>query len=231
MNLESNHKIVFVIPAYNEQSVIFRTISEITKSGYQVICVDDCSTDRTAQIARDAGATVLSHLINCGQGAAIQTGFDYICKTSIQQDFVVTFDSDGQHSLDDLSVFLDKFERNPALDIVLGSRFLNKEFQGNLSKKIVLRTMARVAAISFRLKITDRHNGYRVIKGDVINRIKLLTPGYGHADEFLNLITKLKLSYEEAGTHIIYSDYSRAKGQSLLNGIIMVTDRVLFGWK
>ena len=231
MKLGSDLRIVFVIPAYNEQSVVFETIEEVTKAGHQVICIDDGSNDNTAQIARDAGAIVISHLINCGQGAAIQTGFDYICKFKMKPDFVVTFDSDGQHTLADLTTFLNKFDRNPGLDIVLGSRFLNTNFQGNFLKKVILKIMARLAALTFRLKITDRHNGYRMINGNVINQFKLLTPGYGHADEFLNLINKLKLSYAEVGTHIIYSQYSREKGQSLLNGVIMAVDRILFGWK
>ncbi len=117
--------IVFVIPAFNEEKVIHQTIKPICQAGYRVICIDDGSGDSTAQLSREAGAYVIKHMINSGQGASLQTGFQFILQSTrefAQVDYVVTFDADGQHSLADLETFVSAFEKDPDLDIVLGSR-------------------------------------------------------------------------------------------------------------
>ena len=185
-----------MVPAFNEALVIHQTIKPIITAGYKVVCVDDASNDKTGSKAREAGAYVIRHMINSGQGASLQTGFDYILQTPEnfeEVNYVVTFDADGQHSLDDFNVFLEAFSKSPALDIALGSRFLSAKFRGTRLKSVVLRTMAFISKYSLGLKLTDRHNGYRVIKKDVLHNFQILSPGYEHADEFLHIIAKNQL--------------------------------------
>ncbi len=226
--------IVFVIPAFNEGEVVFDTIAPIIGAGHQVVCVDDASRDETGQKASEAGAIVIRHLINAGQGASLQTGFDFIAhKAGHFKDieYVVTFDADGQHSLDDVERFLAAFKRNPDLDIALGSRFLSFGFKGSRSKRFVLRTMAHISKYTLGIKLTDRHNGFRVIKKDKLHYFQLNGSGYEHADEFLHIISHQNLEYTEVATNINYSDYSVAKGQPMINGVKILFDRLINGWK
>ena len=225
---------VFVIPAFNEEEVIFDTIHPIVLAGFNVVCVDDASSDATSEEATKAGALVVKHLINAGQGASLRTGFDFIAQNVDDFkniDYVVTFDADGQHSLGDVGRFLDAFNKSPKLDVVLGSRFLSLEFKGSRFKYFILKTMAYVSRYTMGMKITDRHNGFRVIKRDKLHHFKLTSPGYEHADEFLHIISQQKLAYTEVATDINYTDYSVAKGQPLINGFRILFDRFINGWK
>jgi glycosyltransferase involved in cell wall biosynthesis len=225
---------MFVIPAYNEERVIFQTIRPIIQAGHKVVCVDDASNDATGQKALEAGAIVVRHMINSGQGASLQTGFDFISQKAENfkdVDYVVTFDADGQHSLDDLDQFLDAFRNDPELDIALGSRFLSIKFKGSRLKRLVLKTMAYISKYTLGIRLTDRHNGFRVIKKDKLHHFKLKSSGYDHADEFLHIISFNNLRYIEVATNINYTDYSIAKGQPMINGFKILFDRVINGWR
>ena len=227
-------KVVFVIPAFNEERIIFDTIKPIIEAGHKVICIDDASTDKTYDEASRAGATVIPHLINSGQGAALQTGFNFITQSiNLLQDcsYVATFDADGQHSLKDLDKFLDAHREDPNLDIALGSRFIGVDFQGPTIKFVILKFMAYISKFTLGVKVTDRHNGYRVIKKEKISDFRLVGLGYEHADEFLHIISKNSLKYTEVPTYITYSQYSNSKGQPLSNGFKMIIDRFINGWQ
>ena len=196
--------------------------------------MDDASSDATGENASKAGAIVVRHLINAGQGASLQTGFDFISQRAEffeGIDYVVTFDADGQHSLSDLGRFLESFRDRSDLDIVLGSRFLALEFRGSLSKRLVLKTMAYISKYTLGIKLTDRHNGFRVIKKNKLQYFALKSPGYEHADEFLHIISQNQLTYAEVATDINYTQYSVAKGQPIINGFKILFDRLLNGWK
>jgi glycosyltransferase involved in cell wall biosynthesis len=226
--------IVFVIPAFNECGVIFQTIQPIVHAGYRVICVDDGSADDTAKLAHDAGAHVVRHLINAGQGASLQTGFQFILqltKEFSKVDYVVTFDADGQHTLADLETFISAFENDPDLVIVLGSRFLASNFLGSHLKSFVLKTMAYISKYTLGIKLTDRHNGFRVIRKNKLAVFQINSPGYEHADEFIHLISKHNLKYREVATDVRYTEYSLAKGQPIINGVKILFDRLINGWK
>ena len=226
--------VVFVIPAFNEERVIFETIQPIVMAGHRVVCVDDASSDSTSYQAARAGAIVVRHLINSGQGASLQTGFNFIAQRIADfedADYVITFDADGQHSLSDLPQFIEAFEVQPDLDIVLGSRFLSLEFKGSLFKSFVLKTMAYISQFTLGIKLTDRHNGFRAIKKNKLHHFRLNSPGYEHADEFLYIIAHDHLKYVEVATDIKYTEYSLAKGQPIINGFKILFDRFLSGWK
>ena len=226
--------VVFVIPALNEAGIIRQTIEPIARAGYQVICIDDGSSDNTTELAREAGAFVIRHMINSGQGASLQTGFQFILQSPQEfskVEFIVTFDADGQHSIIDLEKFISAFECTPALDVVLGSRFISPNFHGSRLKFSVLKTMAYISKYTMGIKLTDRHNGYRVIRKSKLDLFQIMSPGYEHADEFIHLISKHNLNYQEVATNIQYTEYSLAKGQPIINGVKMLFDRLINGWK
>src|SRR5215213_2658975 len=110
-----------VIAAYNEAVTIARVVTEVRGVGYRVIVVDDGSQDVTAQVARAAGAIVIRHPFNLGQGAALQSGIDLALANGAE--VIVTFDADGQHSAADISRLAEALNEEK-VDFVLGSRFL-----------------------------------------------------------------------------------------------------------
>src|SRR5215213_10029300 len=110
-----------VIAAFNEAAMIARVVAEVRRAGYRVVVVDDGSKDATAQVARAAGAIVIQHPFNLGQGAALQSGIDLALAKGAE--VIVTFDADGQHSAADISRLAEALNEEK-VDFVLGSRFL-----------------------------------------------------------------------------------------------------------
>ena len=214
-----------VMPLYNEAEVIGQVIRDTLKVFPNIICVDDGSTDDSGQEALRAGATVLTHPINTGQGAALQTGFSYFLRKTNGK-YVVTFDADGQHQTSDALAMVQYAEENDKA-IIFGSRFLGGNIEAGKIKQLVLKTASFVTRIETGLKLTDAHNGLRALRRDAVERIYLNQNRMAHASEIVSKLAATKLPWSELPVHIRYTDYSRAKGQSLLNSINIVTDLLL----
>lgn len=213
-----------VIPLYNEATVIGDVVSELAPIFDNVVCIDDGSRDGSAVIARAGGAHIVSHPINLGQGAALQTGFEYALERGAE--YVVTFDADGQHRVIDALAMLGR-ARDEDLAIVFGSRFLDDRTKPGVLKKIVLKTAVWVTNITTRTKLTDAHNGLRVIRRDALSRIKLKQDRMAHGTEIVVRLGRTGLPYAEEPVEVIYTDYSKAKGQSLLNSVNILIDLLI----
>ena len=216
--------VAVIIPAYNEQTVIAQTIKELAAFGYHVICINDGSSDATGKIAQASGATVLKHSINLGQGASLDTGFEFIRRFGKYR-YVVTFDADGQHCASEISNLVVEM-KSSNVDVILGSRFLNSTYRASWVKKIILKSVAYVSKFTLGMKLTDRHNGFRVINADVLPLIQISDPGFGHADDILYSIKRNKISWKEMPVTIAYTDYSKSKGQPLINIVTILFDRL-----
>lgn len=214
-----------VIPLYNEASVIGGVITELLTRFEHVVCVDDGSTDGSGDAARAAGARVLTHPVNLGQGAALQTGIEY-ARAQPGAEFLVTFDADGQHRLVDALAMLG-VARGDDVAIVFGSRFLDDRTNPGILKKIVLKTAVRVTNLTTGLKLTDAHNGLRVIRVDAAKRVHLQQDRMAHATEIVLQLGRTKLPWREHPVEVLYTDYSKAKGQSLLNSINILVDLIV----
>lgn len=226
------NKIYFIIPAYNEEKVISKVIKELNKNGYHnLILINDGSKDKTSEVIlknKTNGLVLLEHVINRGQGAALKTGFDYVKKQKNCK-YVVTFDSDGQHRISDLKKFIYVLENYPNIDIVLGSRFLTKKSIKlvPLKKIILLKTSILVTLFLSNILLTDSHNGYRVFRKEILNKINITLDGFEHASEILDEISKNNIKFAEIPVYIDYTDYSKAKGQKISNAINIVL-KILF---
>ncbi len=213
-----------VIPLFNEAQVIGDVIRGLTPIFSNVVCIDDGSRDGSGRIAEAAGARLVTHPINLGQGAALQTGFEYALERGAR--FVVTFDADGQHRVEDAATMLER-ARTENLAIVFGSRFLDDRTKPGLLKKIVLKTAVWVTNLTTRTRLTDAHNGLRVIRDDALARIKLRQDRMAHGTEIVVQLGRTGLPYAEQPVEVIYSDYSKAKGQSLLNSVNILIDLII----
>lgn len=214
-----------VIPLYNEATVIAEVIADVLKSFEHVVCVDDGSSDGSGEVARQAGARVLTHPFNLGQGAALQTGISY-AREQPGVGYIVTFDADGQHRVVDAVAMVDA-ARAQDVAIVFGSRFLDDRTNPGWAKKAVLKTAVWVTNRTTHLRLTDAHNGLRVIRVDAARQVNLLQERMAHGTEIVLQLGRTHLPWIEFPVEVLYTDYSKAKGQSLLNSINILVDLVV----
>ncbi|MBA4246755.1 MAG: glycosyl transferase [Microbacterium sp.] len=214
-----------VIPLYNEQSVIGAVVTELRQHFEHIVCVDDGSTDGSAETAEAAGARVLRHPHNLGQGAALQTGIAY-ARSQPTAEFLVTFDADGQHRVVDALAMLHQ-ARDENLGVVFGSRFLDDRTKPGVLKKIVLKTAVAVTNLTTGLTLTDAHNGLRVLRRDAAEAVNLKQDRMAHATEIVVQLGRSGLPWREHPVEVLYTDYSKAKGQSLLNSINILVDLII----
>lgn len=214
-----------VIPFYNEGEVLAEVIGDALQTFPNIVCVDDGSTDDSAAIAEAAGATVVRHPFNLGQGAALQTGIDFVTQKT-NADYLVTFDADGQHRVSDAVDMLTRAKEED-LAIIFGSRFLDGGSKVGWSKAAVLRTAAAVTRWKTGLNFTDAHNGLRLLRRDAALSVRMKQDRMAHASEIVTQLAESELPWAEMPVHIDYTEYSKAKGQSLLNSVNILIDLVM----
>jgi polyprenyl-phospho-N-acetylgalactosaminyl synthase len=210
-----------VIPAYNEGPVISRVVSEVKRAGYAVVVVDDGSSDATAEEARAAGAGVITHPFNLGQGAALQTGIDYAVAEGAE--VIVTFDADGQHRVSDIARLAEALVEERA-DFALGSRFLGQAPNLPPLRRLLLHAATAFTRLSTGLQVTDTHNGLRAMTRRAAAAMRLRQNRMAHASELLSQIAASGLRYVERPVTIEYTAYSLAKGQSLGDAVLILLD-------
>lgn len=211
-----------VIPAYNEGQVIADVVEGARKTFPNIVVVDDGSGDDSAKHIMETGAHLVRHPVNLGQGAALQTGLAYALAQPGAKYFA-TFDADGQHQTADVEKMV-ALLREGDVDVVLGSRFIEQNGQVPWIKRVVLRTAATVSPTARKLKLTDAHNGLRVLNREAAGRLRITMNGMAHASEIVSFLAGSDLRVAELPVDILYTDYSRAKGQSLINGVNIIFD-------
>jgi glycosyltransferase involved in cell wall biosynthesis len=216
-----------IIPAHNEGGIIRRTIQEVREHISRVVVIDDGSRDDTATEAIAAGATVLRHAVNIGQGAALQTGLDYALSRGAQHIF--TFDADGQHAPESLGVLWDALLTSGA-DVALGSRTLGRTEGMPLVKKIVLKAAVAFTRLHTGLSVTDTHNGLRLFTRRAASQIQITQARMAHASEILSQIRSLGLHFVEAPVTIRYTEYSLKKGQPVTDALHILLDIFYTSW-
>lgn len=211
-------KILVIIPCYNEAAVICQTVIQVLDAGYDVAVIDDGSDEDVFQQLEGLPIHYLKHAVNLGQGAALQTGMEYALSQGIE--IVVHFDADGQHQAEDIGNMIEPVHTGQ-VDVVLGSRFMNPHHVKTIPfKRKLLLQMARYTNLLFAgLWLTDAHNGFRALNRNAMQTIRITENGMGHAIEILQQINTHKLKYCERPTRVVYTDYSKKKGQSLWNAV------------
>jgi hypothetical protein len=138
--------------------------------------------------------------------------------------YVVTFDADGQHRIDDVKRML-QVMRAKDLDAVLGSRFLGLNAEGMpLSRRRLLRAAVLFERITTGAKVTDAHNGLRVLSAKLARQLKIRCNRMAHASEILSQIVRLGVRYEEVPVQVAYTEYSLKKGQKTGHAITIIKD-------
>lgn len=208
---QENTGVWLVIAAYNEGSQVAQVVRNARKVFPNIVVVDDGSSDQTGEASLAAGATVVTHAINLGQGAALRTGMDYALRQGAS--FIVTFDADGQHRAEDALNMVRSLQASDA-EVALGSRFLGHAQNMPGSRRLLLKAATLFTRLSTGLKVTDSHNGLRAFRRSAAHSVKIRQNRMAHASEILDEIGRQRLKFIEVPIVITYTDYSLSKGQS-----------------
>lgn len=212
--------LVAIVPSFNEAKRIGSVVRNLFNHVDLVVVVDDGSKDNTATVAKEAGAIVLKHEINRGQGASLQTGHDYALMIGADQ--VLHFDGDGQFDVADIKPALKKMKESKA-DILFGSRFLDNKSNMPFLKRYFIHPLGKIFnRIFFKIKLTDVHNGFRILNKRALEIIKIKQDRMAHATEIPAQVFKSDLHWVEFPVKVHYYTY----GQSGRGAIKIIKDLI-----
>lgn len=193
-------KTCVIIPTFNEYKEIGRIVAEVRKQNLEVIVVDDGSSDNTAAIAKDNGATVLKNEANQGKGASLIKGFNYAIDCGC--DAVITMDGDGQHLPEDIPYFM-RLAKYSDSGIIIGNR-MQKIRNMPLLRLFTNKFMSWLISAVAGQKIPDTQCGFRLIKQEVLKKVRLSTSKYETESEILIKCTRLGFKIESVPIKSIY---------------------------
>ncbi len=206
-------KVIAVMPAFCEGPRISEAVVGVLRFVSSVIVVDDGSSDDTVDRARDAGAIVLRHAVNRGQGAALKTGT--LAALELGADIIVHVDADGQHDPESIAALIAPIVRGEA-DVVFGSRFLGIVSEGMPTTRRLFLALARLFSayvLGIPRRVTDPQSGFRALNAKAARTINFTQDRMAHCSEILRWVTRSSLRWMEVPTLIRYTEQSLAKGQ------------------
>ncbi len=215
-------KIICVIPAFNEEKTILEVINSVKPHVSEIVVVDDGSEDGTAYLVEThCNASLLKHIINRGQGAALETGTEYALKRGA--DIIVHFDADGQFVAKEINDIVKPIKEGRA-DAVFGSRFLGKKSQLPFLKKYIIMPLARLLnKILLGVNLTDPQNGFRALSREAASNLRIEQREMAHCSEILYKIKSSNFRAEEAPVTVIYDNF----GQRFSSGIKIIKELFL----
>ncbi|HEV7424860.1 MAG TPA: glycosyltransferase family 2 protein [Thermoanaerobaculia bacterium] len=174
-------KVLALIPALNAEESIGAVIRDCKAVNNDVVVIDDGSMDRTAEIARAAGAQVVTHPVNRGKGAALKSGFAYALEHGF--DAVITLDADGQHLPREIPKFLAAHAEAGA-DLIIGGR---AHLFGEMlpRRRFANRFSARCIAYASKTNVTDSQSGFRLYSARLLAAIRLRSDGFDLESEVI----------------------------------------------
>ena len=208
-------KILIIVPAFNEEGNIHGVIKKIREasSEYDIVVINDCSTDRTESTAKSLGVEVISLPINLGIGSTVQTGFKYAFQN--KYDIAVQVDGDGQHNPAHINALIEPIKQNEA-DVVIGSRYIKKKgFQSFFLRRLGIRIFKFLNNILLRQNITDSTSGFRAYNAKSIELLKDNYPSDFPEPEAIVMLKKRKFRMREVPVEMEVRD----KGVSSITGI------------
>lgn len=226
-----NDDVWVIVPCYNEGTVVRGVIQRVREHFPNVVAVDDGSRDNSAVEIAATGARLVQHPLNLGAGAAYQTGIDFALRDPDAQIFV-TFDADGQHQVEDVVAMVHRI-READIEVLIGSRFLGSVDGMSTSRRALLRAAVFFERATSGISLTDAHQGLRVFRRSFAQILDLKAHDMRWASEFLTRMAEHQTNFAEFPVHIVYTDYSRSKGQKSINsvniGMDVLINKVLRG--
>lgn len=217
----TKHPVCVVIPAYNEDRVIYDVIHKMTNAlgranlNADIVLVNDGSGDNTSAEARRAGAIVINHILNSGAGGATATGLSYANQHGYT--IAATMDADGQHAPADIIRGIEELQKQQA-DLLIGSRLIDSKGMSHV-KVLGNQGLSFITYLLFGVKTTDSQSGLRVYSRRALEQLRWKTSGYEFCSEMIWRAKQLGLTINEFPIKAIYTDYSKAKGQNNWNAV------------
>jgi glycosyltransferase involved in cell wall biosynthesis len=205
-----------IVPAYNEVAAITTTVEEIRAHApeFDVVVIDDGSTDGTEAAARAAGAVVVRHPFNLGIGGAVQTGYQYALERGY--DVAVQIDGDGQHDARHIRDLLSELRSRPDLNMVTGSRFLAGDrhgYRSSVSRRLGIRLFSSILSLVTRRPVTDPTSGFRMTDR---HGIELFARDYPHDYPEVEAVLMVH-AHRLKGAELPVRMRARETGQSSIN--------------
>jgi len=217
-------KVIAVVPAYNESIRLAGVLQDLRRFVSEIIVVDDGSSDCTAVIAEQSGAIVLQHLVNRGQGAALETGTQAALERGA--DVIVHFDADGQFCAEEIPAMIAPIIKGTA-DVVRGSRFLGKRSELPVLKRRLIMPVGRMIEELFTgVALTDAHNGFRALSAVAAGRLHVTLDRMAHNTEIIREARRQDLRIVEVPVTIKYHEF----GQGVGGGFTIVRDLLMQRW-
>ncbi len=191
-----------LIPAYNEEKNLGSLVRGLRSRIKNVVVVDDGSTDDTARIAKEAGARVLSQSRCRGKGAALKIGYDYCLAENFEA--VLNVDGDGQHDWREADKFLGMGRQTNA-GIIIGNRMDEVENMPWI-RLVTNRLTSKIISFLVKQKVADSQCGYRLIKKEVLEKVKLSTAHFDTESELLIKAGRLRFKIISVPIETIYRD-------------------------
>lgn len=218
---------VALIPAYNEERFIGSLVIAVRPFVDVVVVVDDGSADRTAEIARKAGATVITHQQNRGKAAGVNTGFEYARQIGARA--LVMLDGDGQHRAEDIPTVLAPIVSGSA-DIVVGSRFLDVKSKIPVYRQIGQHGLTLATNLASGVSVSDSQSGYRAFSSQAIGMLSFSKGGFSIESEMQFLAHEHNLRVVEAPIHVVYCERAKRNpfkhGMQVVDGIVGLMGQV-----
>ena len=168
-------KVLVIIPCYNEAENLSKVVDKVREASkeYDILIVNDCSTDKSLKVALSLNVNVIDLPCNLGIGGAVQTG--YIYGVANNYDYMVQLDGDGQHNPEEIARMLEKCDYG--YDMVIGSRFIEKKgFQSNAVRRLGINWLSLVIKILTGQTISDSTSGLRMVNRRVAKEFILYYP-------------------------------------------------------
>lgn len=222
MSKSTKKRVCIIVPAYNEESVIYSVLKNFQKATskskdfqYEIVLINDGSKDNTLQEAQRAKVTVIDHILNSGAGGATATGLSYASQNRF--DIAATMDADGQHAPEDVIRGVEELSKSDT-DLLIGSRLIDSSGMSRV-KILGNKGLSFITYLIFGIKSTDSQSGLRIYSKKALNQLEWKTQGYEFCSEMLWRAHQKGLKIDEYPIKAIYTDYSKGKGQSNWNAI------------
>ena len=215
ITMEDKRSTYVILPAYNEATRIVPVLEAIAEKGYNMVIVNDGSSDNTLEVITETKRKypdqihIFSLMINRGVGVATQTGFDAVFMFNPK--YVVSMDSDGQHSPDDLDNVIRPLVSGEA-QAVIGVRPLkDMPFTRNFANSV----MNLLTKIFYKVDVSDSQTGFRAITVDALRKIDINARGYLISSEFIREVNDNNIPFAEVPIQTIYTPETQAKGTNV----------------
>ena len=212
------------IPTYNEESHIESLVKSAKNHVDSVVVCDDGSTDNTVNIAKNAGAIIISHKTNKGYGAAIISLFDYARENNA--DVMVTIDGDGQHDPNQIPLLLNTMSQHN-VDVVIGSRFLNQNNQAPAYRQKGIKIITSASNYGTDLKVSDSQSGFRAYSKNAITAIHPTEENMSVSTEILFKVSKNELSLTEVPINVSY-DGDTSEHNPVSHGVSVLANTIKY---